>query len=276
MPYPLKRILLIIVILTLSLVNLTHADPVATKGRKILDKHRNAVVTVELVIKQNISFQGMPGQNSESKVEATGTVVDATGLTIVSLSETDPMSLLAGMMGGMPGMGELKMDVDVRDVTILLHDGREVPAEIILRDKDLDMAFVRPTEKSDTPFDYIDISKGAEPEVLDQVIALNRLGVVANRVHSASVERIEAIINKPRKFYVPGNDPTNSALGSPVFTLEGEIIGVLLMRTVKSSQSSAGLGRLFGLGGGPDNIMAVVMPAEDIHEAAQQAPAYEE
>lgn len=275
MSYPAKLIFSIAVVLTLSVLSNAHADEAAEKGRKILDKNRKAVVSVEFVIKQKISFQGRPGQNSETKVEATGTVIGPDGLTIVSLSKTDPLSVLEGMMGDMGGMGQLNMDVEVRDVTILLYDGKEIPAEIILRDKDLDMAFVRPTEKSDSKFAYIDMSKDTEPNVLDQVIALNRLGKVANREHSASIERIEAIIRKPRKFYVPGNDPTNSGLGSPVFTLEGDVVGVLLMRTVRAAQGAGGLGMLFGFGGTPDNILAVIMPAEDIHEASQQAPPYE-
>ncbi len=39
----------------------------------------------------------------------------------------------------------------------MLADGTEVPAKVILRDKDLDMAFVRPIEKPETPFAFVNI-----------------------------------------------------------------------------------------------------------------------
>ncbi len=79
------------------------ADDVGARGRKILEERKDAVVTIMLVLKQQVSFPGMASQNSESKSEATGTVIDPTGLTIVSLSETDPSSLVEAMMGGQAG-----------------------------------------------------------------------------------------------------------------------------------------------------------------------------
>ena len=39
------------------------------------------------------------------------------------------------------------METEVNDIKILLEDGAEVPAEIVLRDKDLDLAFIRPKAK---------------------------------------------------------------------------------------------------------------------------------
>ena len=248
------------------------ADEVAVKGRQILEANRPAVVTVLMVLKQKVSFPGSPSRDSESKVEATGTVISPEGLTVVSLSITDPTSLMEKMMAGTAQAGRLKMETELRDAKIMLEDGTEIPAEIILRDKDLDMAFVRPLEKQDTPFAYIDISDPGEPDYLDQVISLNRMGKVAGRAYSASVERIDAIVRKPRTFYIPGNDPTNTGLGSPVFTLDGDFIGVFLIRAIKST----GGGRSGGMfGGSSGNIMTVILPAVDIADAAAQAPPFE-
>lgn len=246
------------------------ADDAASRGREILGKNRGAVVTVQLVIKQQTSYQGGSSQAGESKTEATGTVIDPTGLVVMSLSESDPMSIFEAMMDEMPG--GFKMETEVRDVKILLEDGTEVPAEIVLRDRDLDMAFVRPKEKPESDFACVDLEKTGEPEILDQVIALNRLGKVAGRVYSASVERVDAIVHKPRTFYVPGSDPTNTGLGSPVFTLEGDFIGVLLLRTIKNIGGASGM--MFG--GMEDNVIAVILPAEDVISAAEQVPPFEE
>lgn len=251
------------------LVSTSGADEIAVQGRRILEEHQGAVVTILLVLKQKISFPGMPSQDNESKVEATGTVIGPDGLTVTSLSLTDPTSLLEKMMAGTARGNDLKMETEVRDAKIMLADGTEIPAEVILRDKDLDMAFVRPIERQEKPFQYIDMGDSGEPDYLDQVITLNRLGRVAGRVYSASVERIDAIVRKPRTFFIPGKDPTSTGLGSPTFTADGEFIGVVFIRAIKSTGSGSSM-----FGGQGDNITTVILPAIDIADAAEQAPPF--
>ncbi len=259
------RTLCCVLCLCMASVSSAPADEVAVKGRQILETHKSAVVTILLVLNQKMTFPGRPSQENESKVEATGTVISPDGLTVVSLALTDPTSLMDIMRAGAPGASELSMETELRDAKILLEDGTEVPAEIILRDKDLDMAFVRPLEKPDTPFAYIDITDPGVPDYLDRVISLNRMGKVAGRVYSVSVERIDAIVRKPRTFFIPGKDTTNTGLGSPAFTVDGDFIGVFLIRAIKSTGGRSG-----------DNIMTVILPAIDIADAAEQAPPFEE
>ena len=244
------------------------SDEVAVKGRSILEAHKGSVVTVMLVVKQRITFPGSPSRDRESKSETTGTVISPDGLTVLSLSQTDPSSIMETMMAGSGRSSGMQMETEIRDVQILLEDGTEVPAEIILRDKDLDMAFARPLEKPTEPFEHVDLSEAAEPDYLDQVIALNRMGRVAGRTYSVSVERIEAIVRRPRTFYIPGKDPTNTGLGSPAFTLDGKFIGVFLIRAIKSTG-----GARSGQGG---NITTMLLPAMDIADAAEQAPPFED
>ncbi len=248
------------------------ADEIADKGREILEKNKAAVVTVELVMKQKFSMPGMDSQENENKAEMTATVIDATGLAIMSLSESDPASMMEAMMSG-GQFDDMKMDTEITDAKIILEDETEVPAEIILRDKDLDIAFIRPVRKPEKEFAYVDMTKTGAPLVLDQVISVNRLGKVARRVHAASVERITAVVDKPRTFYIPGNDPTHTGMGSPAFTLDGQAVGVFLVRVIKES-GGGGMG-MFG-GGMEDNVMGIILPAADVLEAAQQAPPFGE
>lgn len=267
------RALTVIALVGAMMGPLAAADEVAEKGRAILDAHKGAVVTLQVVLNQKVSFPGMSSRSSESKIEATGTVISPDGLTIMSLSETDPSSVVESMMAASGQGGNLQMETEIKDVQILLEDGTEVAAEIILRDRDLDMAFVRPLEKPETPFQFIDLEKTGEPAYLDQVITLNRLGQVANRAYAASVERIEAIVERPRRFYMPGNDPTHTGLGSPAFTLDGDFIGIFLLRVITGTQGG-GLGGM--LGGGQENVSSIILPAVDIADAAMQAPPFEE
>lgn len=247
----------------ISCLTLGAADETAVAGRKILEENRLAVVTVELVIRSQVSMRGRGSQEFESKSEATGVVIDPSGLTVMSLSKIDPA---AAFGGGRPGF---EMDSEVQDIKILLLNGEDLSAEVVLRDPDLDLAFIRPVKKPAKPLDAVDLSKSAEVEVLDQVISLNRLGRVARRVHSASLERIDAVVEKPRRFYIPGADNTTTDLGSPAFALDGRVVGIFVMRTINPPK---GAGQ--GLIGGPDPFMSVILlPAKDIAEAAEQAPA---
>src|SRR5260221_5976843 len=65
------------------------ADDAAKSGREILAKYQQAVVTVKLAIKQSVSM-GRRDSKSDSQTETTGTVIDPSGLTFVSLATTYP------------------------------------------------------------------------------------------------------------------------------------------------------------------------------------------
>ena len=251
-----------------SLASLSRADEMADKGRDIFKKNQRAVVTVQVVVKMKFSVPGMGGQANESKQDVTGTVVDASGLTVLALSSCEPGDMLQSMMAGMSDEDmKFKMETELSDVKLLLDDGTELPADIVLRDKDLDLAFVRPVTKPASPMMALDLSKSATAQVLDQVITLNRLGKAAGRAYAASVERISAVVQKPRLFYVPGSEMTSTTLGSPAFSLDGNVLGVFVMRSV--SQKGGGIG-MFNFR--PQGLTTIILPAADILKAARQAP----
>jgi S1-C subfamily serine protease len=239
----------------------SRADEAADKGRDIFNKNQHAVVTVEIVVKATYSSSGQTSAPSETRQEATGTVVDHSGLTVLSLSVCDPGEMVQRMMSE---QSKYKVETEVSDVKILLDDGTELAAEVVLRDKDLDLAFIRPKAKPATPLAAVDFTASATAQMLDEVIALNRLNKAASRAYAASVERVSAVIRKPRTFYIPDGTLSASALGSPAFLLNGKILGVFLMRAV----GSGGEGRF----NYRQNTTAVILPAEDILKAAKQAP----
>lgn len=243
------------------------AQSVEEQGRAVLAKNEAAVITVQLVVKVKVSMGGMGSEEQESKQEAAGFIIDPSGLAVMALSSSDPSSMMDSMMSGMGD--QFKMDTSLGEIKILLADGKELPAQVVLRDKDLDLAFLRTTEKPAQPLPFVDLSQGGEAQPLDAVVALGRLGKVANRATAVSLERIEAIVKKPRTLYVPGKDPTQSQMGSPVFTLGGKVLGIGVMRSIKDDSG----GGLMGMMGGAKGVLPVVLPASDILEAAKQAPA---
>src|SRR5262245_55017763 len=116
----------LIVFLTALAITSVHADELADKGRQIFKKNQHAVVTVQAVIKLKMSMPGAGGDASEYKQDITGTVLDASGLTVLALSSCDPSDMLQGIMSSMSGDGggsRLKVDAELNDVKILLDDG---------------------------------------------------------------------------------------------------------------------------------------------------------
>jgi hypothetical protein len=57
---------------------------------------------------------------------------------------------------------------------------------------------------------------------------------------------------------------TSTALGSPAFALNGNIVGVVVMRAVNARGGASRNVR--------DSMASIILPAEDIAKAAKQAP----
>jgi len=257
-----QRTISILAALLLGLAPVTRADEVSDKGREVFKKHQSAIVTVQVVQKITTSSGDRTSEPRETKQDITGTVLDSSGLTVLSLSAADRTEMYRRMYEA----SRYKIESEIADVKILLEDGTEIPSEIVLRDKDLDLAFIRPKAKVASPMAAVDFTKSAPAQVLDSVITLNRLGRAAGRAHSASVERISAVVQKPRTFYIPDSAMTGTALGSPAFALDGNIVGILVMRTITSSGGASMINFR------PDNATSIILPAEDVLKAAKQAP----
>ncbi|MGD0259125.1 MAG: serine protease [Verrucomicrobiota bacterium] len=259
MRYPAHFILVVLVLALASCAAPRRADELAVKGRDIFNKNQHAVVTVQVVLK--MSYSGT-ARSSETRQDLTGTVVDPSGLTVLALSACDPSEMYQRMMAEQSS--QYKLETEVTDLKILLADGTELPAEIVLRDKDLDLAFIRPKSKPASPMAAVDLSKSAPAQLLDEVITLNRLNSAAGRAYAASVERVSGVIQKPRTFYIPDSTMTATTLGSPAFSLDGKVVGVVVMRAVNAK------------GGGNrnyrDSMTSIILPAEDILKAVRQAP----
>ena len=247
-------------VVLLQVTQTAMADELAERGRAVLEKWKSSVVTVQMVTAVSM---GTGSQKVEDKAEATGTIIDPSGLVVFSLTSSDPTLALGKMMGMFGGSGDSGMQAEVTDIKIRLPGGEELPSEIVLRDRDLDLVFVRLNEKPSSPLSAVNLADPTSPKALDEVVVLNRLGNVANWTTSARLDRIEAVVEKPRTYYLLGDDLT---LGAPVFALDGKIVGIMLLRTGTTRPSmGAFLEGISGMG-----MLPIILPAEDIAEVAQQ------
>lgn len=249
---PTKYGLTVVCVLLLSGILLTpvKADEIANLSHAILEKWQDAVITARVVIEV---------YESERKTEILLTVIDESGLAVSSLSSISPSSIFGS------GMEETK----VKSVTMILPDNEEIPASVVLRDQDLDLAFIKPLDKLDKKMTAIDLAENSVPEILDHIVALSRLGNAGGYAPVVSISRIEAIIKKPRTMFM--TDPMKallSGLGVPVYSLDGKIIGLNLMRASKSTDI---IGDDLSRGMGALPTLPIILPAQEIIDIIKRA-----
>lgn len=256
----------------LSLASRTDAATPEEAGRAILDRYAPAMVTLKLTVKTRMTYNGQD-KTEESKTETIGTVLDETGLTAVSLSTIDPSDSVESMAAQRSSRSgtkiDLKVESEVSDASIMLSDGTTLPAHVVLRDKDSDLALVRPTTKPAQALVHVDISANAVPQVLDQFVALYRLGKMANRAPVASLERVNAMVTGPRPYYVPESGGGLSGIGSPAFNLDGTLLGFLLLKSAPPEDDS-NIGSMFN-GAAAMGLMPIIVPAAQIRDSVAQA-----
>ena len=219
--------------------------------KELLEKKSDSVTWVSVTVRIEVSSGGRSFPPSERKLEALGTVIGKDGLIVLSLNQVDPTdSILASMRS--PG----NVNVNYTEVLILLEDGSEVPANFLLKDEDLDLAFIRPlsTESNDSdPKEFLAVEYNEleipNIETLDEVVSLGKLG--RNLYRKSTLQRgwINAVIDKPRDYLVV----ENVTPGTPVFDRHGKWIGVTVFRKE---------------GGRPSGVITV--PASDVMEIARQ------
>lgn len=234
--------------------------------RDVAKKWQNAIVSVRVSLKVRMSMGGREVQSMDDTIESVATVIDPSGLTVMSLSTLDPGPMMSRLMGGMSG-GDQKMQIlsEPSDVRMRLPDGRELAATIVLRDQDLDLAFIRPTAKPSAPLTAVNLADAARPSVLDDVVVLSRLGRVGGWAPAAVLYSVSAIMEKPRTFFVLNGQ---AGTGTPAFLPNGKLVGLLTIRQIDPGRMS-----MFGMMGGTDGagVIAVILPAADVLEIAKQA-----
>ncbi|RJP80659.1 MAG: serine protease [Desulfobacteraceae bacterium] len=234
------------------------ADDIASAGRSIFNNHQEAVVRVSLIIKFRLFMNGNEKKKSESKTETTGTILTPAGLTLISLNTTEPDKMAEENIKRKTG-SQMRLESELGDIIIILSDGKEIPGTIVLRDRDLDLAFIRPAKENELSFHSLWTVKKGTPEVMDLVFSLGRLPKLGSRAATISMDRIHAIVTKPRTVYIPF---FTRELGAPIFAENGSWIGNMLLRYNPSGDTNP-------------PAMFVILPADDIMEIAAQAPKIE-
>jgi hypothetical protein len=220
--------------------------------RKLLQENANCVTWVSVTVKLEISAGGRSLPPQEQKLEALGTIIAEDGLTVLSLNKVDPTANILSRIRS-PGA---TVNVNYTEVMLLMQDGTEVPAKLLLKDVDLDLAYVLPIKERKDEYKEVIFSKvpsqakqNADPSILDEVVSIGKLRQTLYRQSTLQRGWVNAVIQKPRKYFVI----ENTSPGTPVFDQSGKWLGVVVYKMVS---------------GRPSEI--VTLPASDVLEIAQQ------
>ena len=226
-------------------------DPLAAAARQVFTEKQDSVVWLSAVAK--IAFSAEGGRESisvpeqEIKVEALGTLIDPSGLVVTSLSQIDPARKFSGRELRR-GSSSIKVEAvaTLKEFKVIMPDGTEIPGEIIMKDPDLDLAFIRiktaSKEAKGVVFRAVDLKNSAPGAV--------RMEEVLNRAPVVTRGRVSMVTKKPREFLrVSGGLP-----GCPTFLVDGKLLGITVTRSVRNK-----------------NPADVIIPAADVLEIADQA-----
>jgi len=234
-------------------------DSAYETAKQAHSKWKDTVVTIKLVRKVRMVAQGREMDTSEDESEIVGTVVHESGLTAASLFAADPQSAFAERFS----QAGISVDTQITQAKIVLADGKEIPGKVVLRDKDLDLIYIRPDDKA-LKLKHVPIDKGAELSVLSPVILLGRLDRSADRAPTVRVERVSAVVEKPRLMYVlaMGVDSMND-FGAPVLDEKGDPVGLMLVKLAPAGAGRSVLSSGF--------LSPVVLPGEQVAKITKQA-----
>jgi S1-C subfamily serine protease len=234
-------------------------DSLSAQTRKVFAERQDSVVWISVVAKVSMQAEGAKEAvnipDREQKAETLGTILDSSGFIVTALSSIDPTRELSGReVRTRDGTVKIEASAALKEVRITMPDGTEIPADVLMRDTDLDLAFLRikagSKESKGVEFKAVDLKDAAIAKVGDDVVSISRMDEVLNRVGSVSRGQVTSITRKPREFM----RVTGSSLGCPTFSMDGKLVGISVSRFVRGKSSHN-----------------VVIPAADVLEIAQQA-----
>jgi hypothetical protein len=236
------------------------ADSSGAPALKIFTEKQEAVIWVSVVAKVSFHAEGLKDgpaniPDREQKLETLATLIDVGGMAVTALSNIDPSRDLTGREIR-TGSGTLRLEANavLKEVKLILGDGTEIPSEVVMRDADLDLAFIKPREGSKelkgVKFQALDLKDAATANVTDDVVTLGRMDEVLNRAPSVTRGHITSVTRKPREFL----RASGAAVGCPTFSVDGKLVGIAVSRSVRGKGSST-----------------VIIPSGDVLEIAEQA-----
>jgi S1-C subfamily serine protease len=241
------------------------AADVVPQAREILNHSQNSIVNISAMSKLDMGGSGMAmnlgGLGEAQETQCAGTVIDASGLTAVSYTALNPFEKISNALKTRMGDSDnaFKSKTELNRIRMHLADGSEVSARLVLKDKELDLAFLVPDPKEGEKvpqFTPVKLSNPAAQE-LDDVVILTRHNKELGYQPVVTTAHVSSVIKQPRAMY----DLSAAAQpGSPVYLPDGQLLGLCVSFGGEE-------GGLMSMGA----MEVLVLPAAEIAKLADQA-----
>lgn len=219
----------------------------------VLTKNAPAFVTVKFL---------MAMQENEREAEAGGLVIDGAGLILVSNLE----------MGGAMGRG--RESAQAKEIKVLIGDDTVgLPAKLIGRDTELELAWVQLDKPADKPLASVDPAKGATVKIGDQLVAIDRMNKYYDRAPVGLELDVGGLTNKPRNLIIPTGGRLEW-IGLPIFNPAGAFVGISVVQPVGGDDEEGGGARNVGRVSPFDRGLKILPAAEIVSATARAIEAH--
>lgn len=229
----------------------------AAAARALAPKLSPAIIELHVVVSSKMTFQGrtMP---REQRLDRAATVVTPAGLAVTALSGIDPSAMQESILARYAQLrGKIQLgETGYKEVKMRLSDGTEIPARVVLKDVDLDLAFVAPLPDPAAKRVYacVSLQHEATPAVLEDCFFIAHSTQATGRIPILLPSVVSGITNKPHRLYLI----SAFAPGVALFDLQGRILGLCVAQVAN---------------GHPVLGSAAVLPADTIQRELPQAQA---
>lgn len=219
-----RKILLLFFILFVLSTGLL-AD-ISDDAKRIVDTNRNAVVRINVVLKMTMSMFG-ESEEDEQKLSVPGTIIDKNGLIVTSFTGINPVNVINSMLKGLSEL-ELNIETSYSSMKVCFSNGEEIDGDVVLTDKNSDLAFIMLKSAPKSDFAVADIAQSSSVRIFDNVVFLSPAPIESEFIINSTIETVNAILDIPCKLcYI---DHINSSFfvgipGFPAFTADGKLIG---------------------------------------------------
>lgn len=265
-----KSIALMIVLMALSRpAGAQQADALAA----LLDRTAPSIVTVKVVIKTEVMMMGQ-AQNEETRTDLQGVVVGDGGLVMISNAEISE-DRMKDALSGIPQASMMEFTVTPTDFKVVFgNEQEEHPAFLVAKDTKLDLAFVQVEDLGGRELVPVGFADSVKSGIGEEVVAISRLKKGYDYAPYFAAARISGAIRKPRKAWTI--DGELAGYGLPVFTVSGDVMGVLVTLTPTTTEESAGGGfgglmRLMRGGGMDTGVGTFILPGKVVDGLIEQA-----
>jgi hypothetical protein len=240
--------------------------PADSPHARLTDKAK-ALVGVRFVLKVATS-----GAERELDGETVCLLVGADGLLLCSNNE---MGGYVGLLTQIMNRGQMPAVVFTpKEIRVLLgNDSKGLPAKLIARDSDRDLAWLRlDAVPPGLALQPVDLEDQREAEVGEPLYRLRRLDRFFGSVPLVESGVVGALVAHPRKLLIAA-DLDGGHLGMPIFGADGKLLGMTVV------QVPGGEGEQIEFGHGmpgqsskfDDMIGSVILPAGELLKATRLA-----